>query len=529
MKKIFVDKNEGVAEVVEKIIGDPASEIVFTVPKNAALGESVSNFHLIKREAESAGKKVLIESVDEEILALAKASRLEASHPLFEGEKKHSSLSDIVPRRLVRGEKPELTSPPNKGKKRRVETEVREVEVSREVEPIRSGGQAEYQPAEGKRFWWKLIFGVVLFAVVVVFIGWAATKFYSRATVTISFKKTPWTYEHSFLADTSASKVNLDENILPAELFASRRNLTQLFPASDMKNVSSKARGRITIYNAYSSQPQVLVATTRFLTPDGKIFRLADKVTVPAAAIKNGDIVPSHINADVVAEAAGPDYNIGPVPRLTIPGLKGSPKYKGFYGELKEQSKGGFVGQKAVPNSEDVKNAKDKTTEILRTSLENGFLNSYPPDFRILDGASAIEITKLDVNENTDPRGNFSVFGEAKLTALGFRESDIKSFLKFVVSRDNPSADFDELHLNYSQVKPDFRRKAVSFSLSADAVLRPSFSADDFRTKILSRDVGEARSLISALPGLANAKVSLWPIWLGRIPIDPRRVSILVN
>ena len=65
--------------------------------------------------------------------------------------------------------------------------------------------------------------------------------------------------------------------------------------------MSQKAQGTLTIYNAYSSAPQTLVATTRFVTPDGKIFRLTNEVTVPGAKITNGQIVPSSINAPIAA------------------------------------------------------------------------------------------------------------------------------------------------------------------------------------------------------------------------------------
>src|SRR3989344_1019537 len=51
MKKIFIDRNEPVASVVEKILSETEKDIVLVVPRNAKLGESVGNFHLLKRES----------------------------------------------------------------------------------------------------------------------------------------------------------------------------------------------------------------------------------------------------------------------------------------------------------------------------------------------------------------------------------------------------------------------------------------------------------------------------------------------
>src|SRR3989338_7384970 len=96
MKKLSVGKNEGIAEVVERIIADAEAAFVLVVPKGCSLGTSVSNFHLLKREADAAGKVVAVESVDENVLAFAKSAKIEAAHPLFE-QGRASSLSDILP------------------------------------------------------------------------------------------------------------------------------------------------------------------------------------------------------------------------------------------------------------------------------------------------------------------------------------------------------------------------------------------------------------------------------------------------
>ncbi len=74
---------------------------------------------------------------------------------------------------------------------------------------------------------------------------------------------------------------------------------------------------------------------TRFLALDGKIFRLTKGITVPGAKIVEGKIIPSSIEAAVIADQPGEAYNIGPVSRFSIPGLKGTPKYEAFYAESK--------------------------------------------------------------------------------------------------------------------------------------------------------------------------------------------------
>jgi len=94
MKKIFFNKNDDASLAVEKILGETAKDIVLVIPKFSRLAESVSNFHLIKREADADNKNLLVESVDENALALAQAANIPGVNPFLSGRRK--SMSDII-------------------------------------------------------------------------------------------------------------------------------------------------------------------------------------------------------------------------------------------------------------------------------------------------------------------------------------------------------------------------------------------------------------------------------------------------
>lgn len=521
MKRIKVSKKELIAELIEKVINETDEEVVLVIPKGASIGESVSNFHLLDREARAANKKVIVESVDESILALAKASQIEAHHPLLDSQPV-SGLSDIVPS--------------NRISKKSAVLEVATAEEEVVHDAVREGSIKVRQPLLEDnphrlrlRFNLKAILWLVLLSGIVWGGVYAIDSFWSRATVDITLNKTPWAYDHVFVADASVSRADQEKNILPGELFTLQKNLTQLFKASGKSSISSKASGKIIIYNAYSSKPQVLVATTRFQAPDGKIFRISNQAVVPAATIRSGKITPSKIEADIVADKPGPEYNIGPIPKLVIPGFKGSPRYEGFYGQTLKPTKGGFVGEKAIPTADDITTAKNKTTAILKAGLESGFLSAYPAGFKIPEGASQVSFTKLKVNTDTDEEGKFSVFGEASMMAMGFKEGDLKTLVLNLAGKDNPNLVFKELNLAYKDIGPDFANKKLIFNLSASGTLWPDFKDKDFALSILGKQVPEARSMVASLKGLSTAKISIWPSWVGTIPADINRVRIVVH
>src|SRR6185437_8172747 len=96
MKKFTIDKSDEIAEIIDRILNEAEKEITLVVPKGSALVKSVSNFRLLKREADSAGRSITIESVDDTALAFAKEAGLQSGHPLWNPVKGTGGISDIT-------------------------------------------------------------------------------------------------------------------------------------------------------------------------------------------------------------------------------------------------------------------------------------------------------------------------------------------------------------------------------------------------------------------------------------------------
>lgn len=575
MQKIAIAKTDTLPRVVEKILESREAEIVLVIPAQAAFGASAADLQLLRREAEAADKRVSIESVDRTLLALAKKNRIEAVHPLFrEGPGRAMSLSDIIPlpkktssasvgetgraertpEKSERGKDRETVPerPPKTVFKKEPEEDIEYGETPRPsrgsfLSRLRSDARRDAEagtdreadkipayrrPSRGKIFSGRMTrIGVLTFAALL-FSGlasWGIGNAFGRAEVMISFKKIPWQRQDTISGSKTFSKIDVEKRLLPVEVFRQQKNLARLFPASEHTDVAQKAAGKMVIYNAYSASPQTLVATTRFAAPDGKIFRLDAKTVVPGAQVKNGKITPSSVEAGVTADKPGPDYNLGPIDKLTIPGFRGTPRYAGFYGSFRDPITGGSVGTRAIPTAADIAAAKDKTAQSLRANLENDFLNNRPEEFKIAPGASDIAIKKLSVNTATDQDGNFSVLGEAEFRAIGFRETDLDALLRELVTKEYPGMAFEALKVDYGNVKANFETGQLSFSINARATLAPEFSRDNLQASIGGRTVGEARSAILALPQLMSARISLWPFWLSRLPASPRNVNIAAD
>src|SRR3989344_8178063 len=98
MQKLIIEKDEAVADIIERILESEGEEVLLVIPKRSRLIESPNNFRLLAREGKVLEKKILIESVDEKVLEFAKASGLASTHPLFDDPVRTGAVSDMPPR-----------------------------------------------------------------------------------------------------------------------------------------------------------------------------------------------------------------------------------------------------------------------------------------------------------------------------------------------------------------------------------------------------------------------------------------------
>lgn len=360
---------------------------------------------------------------------------------------------------------------------------------------------------------------------------YAAIVFLPRAEIKIIAEKSEWQFNDSISASKNVSSISLANEKIPAEVFSQKKNNNLLFPASGREQVERKATGKITIYNAYSSKSQRLVIETRFLTPDKKLFYLTKGITIPKAKIVEGKIVPSSIEAEVVADKPGEEYNIGPVEHFSIPGFKSNPaKYKGFYAESKEPMAGGFIGEAAVPTDEDIKKAKEKNRQILQQAITS-FIDSQIPDgFKIIEEAEQFNILKETVNEKTDEAGNFTVFSEAELSKVAFLEADAID-LMVGLAKEELGQEFElkENQLSYGISRTDFSSGKMSFPIDFKGVFWQPIDIDEFQESVKNKKESALRAMVFSLPGVERVTVSFWPFWVKQVPDEEKRIKVMVE
>lgn len=530
MKKIYLSKTDSLASIVGKLVKAKEEEIILYIPRGTEFAASRTNFILLKREVTTAGKKVIIESVDEDVLELADTAGIKAINPFL--RRRQRAVSDIVAV-VARGSVEKLSQEeitkkeaeageplpvPRAAPKERIKLFKREKREKLEVSD------------EGVTTPQRFLKSVIITAfIAAVFVGLMIVL--PRAKIALNMEKKNLDFIGTMVTSDAIRENSFgkDQVLVRGATFIEKRNLTKAYPASGKKYVERKATGEILIYNNFSSAPQNLVATTRFVAPDGKIYRLNNTITVPGAQASGGKLVPASIGAAVTADKSGAEYNLSPGVKFRLPGFEGTAKYDGFYAELQGSISGGFVGESSLPSEEDLKLAKADVEEALEEAAKTQLLFNLPPEVKVLNNAYEFKITETRVNEVADETGKFTItaVGEARL--VGFREPELVEVIgKGLIGKSADEFKVENYELGYGEP-----------SLNADGSLKVTVNFKSVWTRIV--DVGrfkreaagkkkvELQNLVFSIPGIQSGEARLWPFWVTRVPKNTSRIIVDVK
>ena len=526
MKKISILKAETFESIVEKVKTAPDADVVLRIPKGSIVTENSKYLRTLKKELKGAGKNLSIESVDDAVLEFASQAGIEAFNPFFS---KTNQFSDIVPKGQSRAMREVVSKPVKKSVPKPIDRALPSKPESKEASPEEEEVQVIIQGDEyhePRRFPIRALLFILGFVTIVVggIVLWTS---FASATITITRETVPWSYSGTVTVDPRIKDVALAGLKIPGESFALKNTFESRFPASGTKDAEEKARGVIRIYNAYSTASQFLIKNTRFQTPDGKIFRLIDNVTVPPGKMVSGKFTPSSIDAKVIADKAGEAYNIPATPKFTIPGFAGTPKFTGFYGVSTGAMTGGFIGTVTYPTSEELVKAEAEFAKTSEAALADKLLRQVPEELIMVEGARSFRFLTKTVDTFAGGDKKFGIKGEGELRIVAFKESD----LTVLLSKLGANAVGSEKELLDSSTSRGKGQLAIgsssvlTFPVSVASLFVEHFDVASLQKLFAGKTQEEIGQLqIAGMKG--SPEVSVRPFWIRRVPKNPERVSV---
>lgn len=324
-----------------------------------------------------------------------------------------------------------------------------------------------------------------------------------RATITISTKNTP-----------TDVQFQVDAEDVGGTFSTSTVVLTSTFsPQSDTK-IPGEATGIMTIVNT-SASAQPLVATTRFLSEDEVLFRLRERVVVPA----NGEIT-----AEVYADQEGESGNVEPG-RFTIPGLN-EVRQAQVYGELKEPTSGGLrsVGlltQADVDRAEKMlleeAQAQVAQTESRQDVVTLQSILSHATEIDAVVGEEVSQVRMTLTAEVITVTYNQSAVTAQATDALDSRIVDETEIVE--ATSDKPRVAFDK-----------FEDGVVTLSVFFDGVAQLNPESEQLEKFVffgMTRE--EIRRYVLSLDHVHSVDIKFQPAWMQTVPHVNEHLDVIIK
>lgn len=293
---------------------------------------------------------------------------------------------------------------------------------------------------------------------------------------------------------------------------------TENFYPTTYKSESGIAVGSVIIYNK-SNLEQTLVKTTRLLTPDNILFRLNERVLVPA----NGQVV-----AAVYADASGEKSEIGPS-QFTIPGLSAD-RQKFVYAESKEAMKGG-VKKVGVLSEADLQSARTIYNEHLKQSFIKqlpSYLDGYDPIVAVMSQEVSAS------NEVGASVSDFSLSGVNTLVVAWYQREDLKEIItkeidtKVDLSLEKVLAISGEPLVALSSY--NLAKGTAQLSVSQEAKVTLAADAEKVSPgQFLGQSKEEIERYVLGLEHVSAVDVSFSPGWARKSPTAVDRIKVVIK
>lgn len=378
--------------------------------------------------------------------------------------------------------------------------------------------------------WTVLVLGIV---VVVAGAGFAASTYFSRATFTIIPKAVPVTANATYVAQAAPASTPLTY-----ELVTVHGSVSATVPATEGQKVSASAKGTITVYNAYSTETQRLVAGTRFASTDGKVYRTTSSLVIPGYTKSGGAIKPGAVTATVVASEPGESYNIpltASAESFTIVAYKGTPRYSTMYGKQASSISGGFVGTKKIVPSSVTASTTDRLKSELTAKLLAEAQESVPEGYILYNNAFVPDFSEPTIGGTDPAAAEFSLQGS--LTGIILNRDQLARRLAGEQSAGSfGSYGFIPTGLNNLAVSiantKDFspaKKNTLLLRIEGDIELVGAIPTDEIKRSVAGASLGDTERLLKPYDDvIASGSGELVPPW-AKIPTDLNRISVVVD
>ena len=545
---IYIDIDDEITTVIDKVRSSPSRIIALVLPKRAAVFQSIVNMKLLKRTADSAKKKLVLITSEAGLLPLAGAVGLHvAATPQSRPEVPSASAGSAAAEDVAydasseseaytaanAGNRPIGELAGMTGSQEGMET----LSLPEEDQPDdeQADVPAADKPKKTKtlkipnfnKFRLRLFLGVLLLAGAIVGLYYAMVVL-PKATVDISTKTSDVNVNLTAALNPSAQALDTNKSVVPAKIEQQQKTTTQQIAASGQKNNGVAATGTVTL-TACETTPSfpASVAAGTGLTVNGLVFITQTATSFKHSGVSNGTCFAYQATGDtsVAAQSAGAKYNVSNA-SFTVAGrsdVTGTGSASGGTDDIVH-----------IVTQADIDSAKQKLASADSSAIKDALQQALRQDGRYplpaTFNAGAPVITQT--NQPGDQADNVTVTQAITYTMYGAMRSDLESLIKAKVSSsvDTHGQSIADDGLDKSTVAvTDSTNGTDQISLQTTAVVGPDIHPDDIKKQIAGKKAGDVKLLVTNLPGVTVVDVRLSPFWVSSVPTNQNKITVTVH
>lgn len=291
------------------------------------------------------------------------------------------------------------------------------------------------------------------------------------------------------------------------------------FPATGEEFVGEEIAGQVSVINN-SAKAQPLVATTRILSPDNKLYRLKEAVNVPAGG---------EVTVDIYVEKPSEDLAIRPT-TFTIPGL-----WLGLQDKIYAKSTEAFSYRQKVKKyikASDIDRATKEMSDLLLQKAKANQKTLAGNEEVIYEslGPVSFEIS-AKAGETKD---EFTVKAQATILAIKFSKKEVAKLtaakLALVVPDDKELVEYSADNIVYSFDNYDTKTgvATIKASFGGTMVLKGDTEIID-RKQLVNLNRAQLEDYLKTFPEIKSYELKFSPSFINHAPRLPERINIEIK
>lgn len=292
------------------------------------------------------------------------------------------------------------------------------------------------------------------------------------------------------------------------------------YPAGGEELAGEEIIGKVKLINNYNKN-QPLVATTRLLSPDNKLFRIKEAVNIPAGG---------SVEVEIYADNPGPEMAIAPT-RFSIPGL-----WAGLQDQIYAESQEKFVFQHKIkkyikPSDLDLA-TKDMASHLL-AQAQRQIMEQVGDDQLVVFAEDPTRGSSTFDSKSGDVKEDFNLSATSTIVFAYFprqtAEEMLAAKLKLSVPDDKDLIASDRLPTyTFLTYNPGSNTVSVRAEFNGLMALKGDAGIID-RAKLINLSRQQIEEYLDNFPEISSYELKLTPSFIDKAPSLVDRISVKIK